>query len=80
MINVRGTDFYTAEDAMEYLSMKYSSVIYLLRTYNIPKYKNKYIITKEQLEEIRSRENQYFKLNMLNEENLSFRHKDNIFN
>lgn len=79
MINVRGTDFYTAEDAMEYLSMKYSSVIFLLRKYNIPKYKNKYIITKEQLEEIRSRKNQYFKMNMFNDENLSFFHKESIF-
>lgn len=79
MINVRGIDFYTAEDAMEYLSMKYSSVIFLLRKYKIPKYKNKYIITKEQLEEIRSRKNQYFKMNMFNDENLNFRHKESIF-
>lgn len=79
MINVRGTDFYTAEDAQEYLSMKYSSVIFLLRKYKIPKYKNKYIITKEQLDTIKNRENQYFKLNMLNDENLSFKHKEKIF-
>lgn len=79
MINVKGIEYYTAQDAMEYLSMQYSSVIFLLRSYNIPKYKNKYIITKEQLESIRNRENQYFKINMLNEENLSYKHKNNIF-
>ena len=79
MINVRGKDFYTAEDAMKYFSMKYSSVIFLLRKYKIPKYKNRYIITKEQMENIKNRENQYFKMNMLDEENLSFDHNEIIF-
>ena len=76
MITVRGVDFYTAEDAVEYLDMKYSSVIYLLRTNNIPKYGKKYIITKEQLEKLKQRQKQTLKLSMLNVDNTFFKHKE----
>lgn len=76
MINVKGIEYYTALEATQILSMKYSSVIFLLRENNIPKYRNKYIITKEQMEALRNRKNQYCKEFMLNEDNLNFKHKD----
>lgn len=61
MININGNDFYTAEDACEILDMKYSSVIFLLRTHNIPKYKNKYYLTKKQMDELLNRKGQRIK-------------------
>lgn len=79
MINIKGIEYYTAEDAMQILNMKYSSVIFLLRSNNISKYKKKYIITKEEMEKLLHRENQYTKKIMLNKDNLEFNHKDLFF-
>ncbi len=79
MINIKGIEYYTAKDAMQILKMKYSSVIFLLRSNNISKYKKKYIITKEEMEKLLHRENQYTKTIILNKDNLGFNHKDLIF-
>lgn len=78
MININGNEFYTAEDAIKILDMKYSSVIYLLRNYNIPKYKNKYYLTKEQMEEIRNRKNQRLKSIFFDEDNLLYEKTNKI--
>ena len=72
MININGNDFYTAEDAIEILDMKYSSVIYLLRENNIPKYKNKYYLTKEQMNMLLNRKNQRLKSIFFDEDNLLY--------
>lgn len=58
--------------------MKYSSVIYLLRNYNIPKYKNKYYLTKEQMEEILNRKNQRLKSIFFDEDNLLYEKTNKI--
>lgn len=79
MINIKGIEYYTAKDATQILKMKYSSVIFLLRSNNISKYKKKYIITKEEMEKLLHRENQYTKTIILNKDNLGFNHKDLIF-
>lgn len=73
MIEINGNEFYTAEDAVNILQMKYSSVIYLLRQYKIPKYKNKYYITNEQMQQMKNRQNQYMKLMFLNEDDLNYK-------
>lgn len=78
MININGNEFYTAEDAIKILDMKYSSVIYLLRNYNIPKYKNKYYLTKEQMEEILNRKNQRLKSIFFDEDNLLYEKTNKI--
>lgn len=70
MININGNEFYTAEDAIKILDMKYSSVIFLFRENNIPKYKNKYYLTKEQMETLKNRKNQRLKSIFFDEDNL----------
>lgn len=70
MININGNEFYTAEDAIKILDMKYSSVIFLFRENNIPKYKNKYYLTKEQMEILKNRKNQRLKSIFFDEDNL----------
>lgn len=58
---------YTAEEACEILEMKYSSVIYLFRKNKIKKIDRKYIITDEELENLKNRKNQKMKLYSLDE-------------
>lgn len=72
MININGNEFYTADDAVRILDMKYSSVIFLLRKNRIPKYNNKYCITKEQMEKLRTRKNQYTKSILLTNDELTY--------
>lgn len=55
MINIKGIDYYTAKEITEELQIKYSSVISILRKNNFPKYKRNYIVSKEQLEELKKR-------------------------
>ena len=78
MININGTDFYTAEDAVKILDMKYSSVIFLFRENNIPKYKNKYFLNKEQLDALLNRKNQRLKSIFFDEDNLLYEKTNKI--
>lgn len=59
--------YYTATDICPILNMKYSSVIHLLRQFNIAKIDNKYLITEEQLEMLKNRKNQTLKSDMFND-------------
>lgn len=69
MINVNGTDFYDAHDLTEILNLSYPMVAKLLAKRNIPKYKGKYIVNEEQLEEIKNRPQQYLNFSKINLEN-----------
>ena len=62
MININGYEYYTANEVALQLQLKYSSVINLLRKNNITQYKHKYIVTKEQVNELKERNNQTKKL------------------
>lgn len=75
MINIKGIDYYTAKEITEELQIKYSSVISILRKNNFPKYKRNYIVSKEQLEELKKRKqttkeyiltDEWYKLNFEN--------------
>lgn len=75
MINIKGIDYYTAKEITEELQIKYSSVISVLRKNNFPKYKRNYIVSKEQLEELKKRKqttkeyvltDEWYKLNFEN--------------
>ena len=59
--------YYSAAEICPILEMKYSSVIHLLRKNNIPKVDNKYMVTEEQLEQLKNRENQTLKSDMIND-------------
>lgn len=75
MINIKGIDYYTAKEITEELQIKYSSVISILRKNNFSKYKRNYIVSKEQLEELKKRKqtikeyvltDEWYKLNFEN--------------
>ena len=75
MINIEGIDYYTSKEITEELQIKYSSVISILKKNNFPKYKRNYIVSKEQLEELKKRKqtikeyvltDEWYKLNFEN--------------
>lgn len=61
MIYINDREYYTPSEACKMLDMHYSSVIFLFQKYNIKKYKNRYIITKEEIEIIKKRKKQNLK-------------------
>lgn len=58
---INGVEYYSAQELTKILELKYSSVINLLQKNQIPKIKGKYIVTKEQAEQLKFREKRIIK-------------------
>lgn len=62
MINLNDKEYFTAKEICEELELSYPTVAYILRKNKFPKYNRQYIISKEQLIELKNRENKTDKL------------------
>ena len=62
MIEIKGNEFYTASDLIEILKIKYPSIIKILKKKKCAKYKGMYIISKEETEELKKRNQRINKL------------------